>query len=117
MIKILNQVSPDARYENDNTAALLKGRQEDILDRAKTKRANQGDPNSNAEFKRDKRSKRAIEAQNERDQHTADLNQLRVVDNRPVAMETQKPITQKSISARSVAFLKLVVNAGNEAIP
>ncbi|QAY90692.1 transposase [Pseudomonas sp. ACM7] len=117
MIKILNQVSPAARYENDNTAALLKGRQEDILDRAKTKRANQGDPKSNAEFKRDKRSKRATEAQNERDQHTADLNQLRVVDNRPVAVETQKPTTQKSGSARSSAFLKLVVNAGNETNP
>lgn len=112
IIKIVNQVSPDARYEADNIAARLKGRQEDILDRAKIKRAAQGEPKSNADFKRDKRSKRATEAQRERDLHSADLNQLRVVDNSPVTAETPKRAV--SNSARSAAFLKLVVNAGKE---
>ncbi|NKQ13790.1 transposase, partial [Pseudomonas sp. SST3] len=96
---------------------LLKGRQEEILDRAKTKRASQGDPKSNAEFKRDKRSKRATEAKNERDQHTTDLKQLRVVDNSPDAVEDPKPIAGKLGSSRSAAFLKLVVNVGNETNP
>ena len=114
MINIVNQVSPDARYEADNTAALLKGRQEDILDRAKTKRVAQGDPKSNADFKRDKRSKRATEAQSERDLHTADLNQLRVMDNPSVTAENPKPSVSKPNSARSAAFLKLVVNSGGE---
>ena len=114
MIKILNQVSPDARYEDDNTAALLRGRQEEILERAKNKRAAQGDPKSNADFKRDKRSKRATEAQSERDQHTADLNHLRVVDNPPAAVVNPKPVPSKPSSSRSAAFLKLVVNVGNE---
>ncbi|WP_041023118.1 Mu transposase C-terminal domain-containing protein, partial [Pseudomonas sp. SHC52] len=112
IIKIVNQVSPDARYEADNIAAQLKGRQEDILDRAKIKRAAQGEPKSNADFKRDKRSKRATEAQRERDLHSADLNQLHVVDNSPVTAETPKRAV--SNSARSAAFLKLVVNAGKE---
>ncbi len=114
MIKILNQVSPSARYEDENTGALLQGRQDDILDRAKSKRANQGDPKSNAEFKRDKRPKRAKEAQNERDQHTADLNQLRLIDTPPSVVENATPVTHTPISGRSAAFLKLVVNAGNE---
>ena len=114
MIKILNQVSPDARYEVDNTAALLRGRQEEILDRAKTKREVQGNPKSNADFKRDKRSKRATEAQNERDQHTADLNQLRIVDNPVVTEENPKTVARKHSSARSADFLKLVVNVSNE---
>ncbi|MBP5060568.1 DDE-type integrase/transposase/recombinase [Pseudomonas chlororaphis] len=114
MIKIVNQVSPDARYEADNTAALLRARQEDILDRAKSKREAQGNPKSNADFKRDKRSKRATEAQNERDQHTADLNQLRVVDNPAVKAENPKPVASKPSSGRSAAFLKLVVNASDE---
>lgn len=112
IIKIVNQVSPDARYEADNIAARLKGRQEDILDRAKIKRVAQGEPKSNADFKRDKRSKRATEVQRERDLHSADLNQLRVVDNSPVTAETPKRAV--SNSARSAAFLKLVVNAGKE---
>lgn len=112
IIKTVNQVSPDARYEADNIAARLKGRQEDILDRAKIKRVAQGEPKSSADFKRDKRSKRATEAQRERDLHSADLNQLRVVDNSPVTAETPKRAV--SNSARSAAFLKLVVNAGNE---
>jgi len=114
MIKILNQVSPDARYEVDNTAALLRGRQEEILDRTKTKREVQGNPKSNADFKRDKRSKRATEAQNERDQHTADLNQLRIVDNPVVTEENPKTVARKHSSARSADFLKLVVNVSNE---
>ncbi len=113
MIKILNQVSPDARYEAVNTAVQLKARQEDILDRAKSKRAAQGNPKSNAEFKRDKRSKRASEAQNERDQHTADLNQLRVVDNPAITAENPKPVVSKPSSGRSAAFLKLVVNVSD----
>ncbi|WP_081951570.1 Mu transposase C-terminal domain-containing protein [Pseudomonas cremoricolorata] len=113
MIKILNQVSPDARYEAVNTAVQLKARQEDILDRAKSKRAAQGSPKSNAEFKRDKRSKRASEAQNERDQHTADLNQLRVVDNSAITAENPKPVASKPSSGRSAAFLKLVVNVSD----
>lgn len=113
MIKILNQVSPDARYEAVNTAVQLKARQEDILDRAKSKRAAQGNPKSNADFKRDKRSKRASEAQNERDQHTADLNQLRVVDNPAITAENPKPVASKPSSGRSAAFLKLVVNASD----
>ena len=110
----MNQVSPDARYEVDNTAALLRGRQEEILDRAKTKREVQGNPKSNADFKRDKRSKRATEAQNERDQHTADLNQLRIVDNPVVTEENPKTVARKHSSARSADFLKLVVNVSNE---
>jgi hypothetical protein len=114
MISVLNQVSPDARYQSDNTAALLTGRQEDIVNRAKNKRAAQGDPASDAEFRRDKRSKRAAEAQNERDDHTADLNQLRIVDNSPVAVENPTPAPSKKVSGRSAAFLRLVINAGNE---
>ncbi|MGY2963168.1 putative transposase [Pseudomonas sp. TE36184] len=114
IIKIMNQVSPDARYEADNIAARLKGRQEDILYRAKTKRVAQGEPKSNADFKRDKRSKRATEAQSERDLHSADLNQLRVVDNPPVTAENPKLAVSKPNSARSAAFLKLVLNAGGE---
>ncbi len=102
MIKILNQVSPDARYEAVNTAVQLKARQEDILDRAKSKRAAQGNPKSNAEFKRDKRSKRASEAQNERDQHTADLNQLRVVDNPAITAENPKPVVSKPSSGEAL---------------
>lgn len=113
MIKILNQVSPDARYEAVNTAVQLKARQEDILDRAKSKRAAQGNPKSNADFKRDKRFKRATEAQNERDQHTVDLNQLRVVDNAAITAENSKPVARKPSSGRSAAFLKLVVNASD----
>ncbi|WP_421527065.1 transposase [Pseudomonas brenneri] len=114
MIKILNQVSPDARYEGDNTAALLRGRQEEILERGKNKRAAQGEPRSNADFKRDKRSKRATEAQSERDHHTADLNQLRVEDNPPASDANSKPAASKPSSSRSAAFLRLVVNVGNE---
>jgi hypothetical protein len=34
----LNQVAPDARYEDANTGALLQGRQEEILHRAQAKR-------------------------------------------------------------------------------
>lgn len=115
MINVLNQVSPNARYENDNTAASLRGKQEDIVNRAKNKRAAQGDPASDAEFRRDKRSKRAAEAQHERDFHTADLNQLRIVDNSPVAVETPTSAPGKRISGRSAAFLRLVINAGDEA--
>lgn len=115
IIKILNQVAPDARYEDANTGALLQGRQEEILHRAQAKRQGQGDPKSDAEFKRDKRSKRAVETQTERDLHTADLNQLRLVDNSPAAEETYTPVTVKPVSGRSAAFLKLVINAGNEA--
>nr|WP_314562200.1 Mu transposase C-terminal domain-containing protein [uncultured Pseudomonas sp.] len=114
MIKILNQVSPDARYEDANTGALLQGRQEDILNRAKAKRQSQGDPKSDAEFKRDKRGKRATETQNERDLHTADLNQLSLVDSSPAVVETPKRVAVKPVSSRSASFLKLVVNADNE---
>ncbi|MFH7611651.1 hypothetical protein RA272_29750, partial [Pseudomonas syringae pv. tagetis] len=67
MIKIFNQVSPDARYEEAATGALLQSRQEEILDRSKDKRRAQGSPESDAEFKRDKRTKRATETQNERE--------------------------------------------------
>ena len=115
MIKILSQVSPDDRYEDANTGAILQGRQEDIINRAKAKRKAQGNPKSDAEFKRDKRSKRATETQNERDLHTADLNQLRLVDNSPSTEENPKAAAAKPVSARSAAFLKLVVNADNEA--
>ncbi|NWB50600.1 Mu transposase C-terminal domain-containing protein [Pseudomonas gingeri] len=111
MIKILNQVSPDARYEDANTGALVQGRQEEILARAKARRASQGDPVSNAEFKRDKRTKRATEAQNERDLHTADLNEIRGEDALPTAGKTPRPEPGKSVTGRSAAFLKLVVNA------
>ncbi len=114
MVHVLNQVSPDARYDSDNTAALVRGRQEEILDRAKAKRAAQGDPKSNADFKRDKRAKRATEAQTERDSHTADLNQLRVVDHTPLAGENSRPVTGRPSSTRSAAFLKLVVSEGSE---
>lgn len=115
MIKVLSQVAPDARYEDANTGALLQGHQEEIHQRAQAKRKGQGDPTSHAEFKRDKRSKRATEAQNERDLHTADLNQLHLVDKSPAAMETPKPDYVKPVSGRSAAFLKLVINADNEA--
>ncbi|MCD7038918.1 Mu transposase C-terminal domain-containing protein [Pseudomonas sp. MAFF 311095] len=115
MIKILNQVSPDARYEDAATGALLHSRQEEILNRAKAKRRAQGNPESDAEFKRDKRSKRATETQNERDLHTADLNQLRLVNNSPDAVEISNPVVEKPASGRSAAFLKLVINADNEA--
>lgn len=115
MIKILNQVSPDAKYEDANTRALLQGHQEEIHQRALAKRKGQGEPRSNAAFKRDKRSKRAAEAQNERDLHTADLNQLRLVDSPPAAVETPKPGAVKPVSARSAAFLKLVISADSEA--
>ncbi|MCP6690318.1 Mu transposase C-terminal domain-containing protein [Pseudomonas donghuensis] len=114
MVHILKQVSPDARYDIDNTAALVRGRQEEILDRAKAKRAAQGDPKSNADFKRDKRAKRATEAQTERDSHTADLNQLRVLDITPPAGENSKPVTGRPSSTRSAAFLKLVVSESSE---
>jgi len=115
IIKVVNQVSPDAQYEADNTAALLKGRQQDILERAKAKRVAQGEPMSNAEFKRDKRSKRATEAQSERELDTADLNQLHVVDSSRHMEENSKPVATKPNSLRSAAFLKLVVNAGGNA--
>ena len=115
MIKILSQVAPDARYEDANIGALLQDHQEEILQRAQAKRKGQGDPKSHAEFKRDKRSKRAAEAQNERDLHTADLNQIRLVDKPPVAVETHKPDTVMTVSGRSAAFLRLVINTDNEA--
>ncbi|EPM43414.1 Tn7-like transposition protein B, partial [Pseudomonas syringae pv. actinidiae ICMP 19103] len=113
MISILKQVSPETRYQNANTGAHLQGRQQEIYDRAKDKRKGQGNPKSNAEFKRDKRSKRAAEAQNERDLDTADLNHLRVVDNSPEGI--LKPLAEKTGSSRSAAFLRLVVNADHEA--
>lgn len=115
MISILKQVSPDTLYESANTGALLQERQQEIIDRAKAKRKAQGDPKSKAEFKRDKRSKRAAEIQNERDLDTADLNQLRLVDSLPVAEDMPKPLAGKTGSGRSAAFLKLVVNADHEA--
>lgn len=114
MISIVKQVSPNDRYEAANTGARLQGRQEEILKRAKAKRKAQGDPKSNAEFKRDKRTKRAAEAQIDRDLHTADLNQLRVVDNPAVTEENPKP-APRPISGRSAAFLKLVVNGDDGA--
>lgn len=115
MISILKQVSPDTLYESANTGALLQERQQEIIDRAKAKRKAQGDPKSKAEFRRDKRSKRAAETQNERDLDTADLNQLRLVDSLPVAEEMPKPLAGETGSGRSAAFLKLVVNADHEA--
>lgn len=114
MIKTLKQVSPDQRYEDANTGADLQRRQQEIFKKALAKRETQGDPRSDAEFRRDKRSKRATETQNERDLDTADLNQLRLVDNSLATAETTTPVAGKLGSARSAAFLKLVVNADNE---
>lgn len=119
IINVIKQVSPDTRYENDNIAAQLKVTQEKIVTGARAKRSGQRAPASKAEFKRNKKIKRATEAQVERDNHTADLNQLRNGD-LPVAPILDAHTSQvyavggKAGSVRSAAFLKLVVNQAKD---
>lgn len=114
MIRILNQTSPDERYKKDNISAQLKGHQEAVIDRARKKRSGQGDPVSNAEFKRDKRTKRSTEVNVERAQHTADLNDIR--GGGIAAPDVDEPCSKdKEVRfSRSRAFLKLVVNSSED---
>ncbi|WP_220815796.1 Mu transposase C-terminal domain-containing protein [Pseudomonas paralcaligenes] len=112
VVDILHAVrkpSPDLKYERNNDGANLKARQEDILDRAKSKLAAVNYPVSKTEFKRNKREKRKVESQIERDLDTADLNQLRVSDSAIPSVEKEHEVQPKLVSARGAAFLKLVV--------
>ncbi|WP_149087094.1 Mu transposase C-terminal domain-containing protein [Pseudomonas prosekii] len=113
-LSITRQVSPDSKHEALNDAAQLKDLQESIVSGAKAKKDQAGPPKSKADFKSRKQEKRSTEIQVERDNHTADLNQLRVVDSSPPLAERRASIPSKTGSARSAAFLKLVVSEAQE---
>lgn len=114
IIHITSHVSPDAQHESDNDSAKLKDRQENIIRNAKAKRSNSEEPISKADFKKDKKEKRSSEVQAERDNSTADLNQLRVVTSAPPTSGGSKASIAKTESARSAAFLQLVISESQE---
>lgn len=114
IVHITSHVSPDARHESNNESAKLKDRQENIIRNAKEKRSNSGEPISKAEFKKDKKEKRSSEVQAERDNSTAELNQLRVVTSDPQTSVVSKTSISKPESARSAAFLQLVISESQE---
>ncbi|BBP73873.1 transposase [Pseudomonas sp. Seg1] len=113
-LNITRQVSPDSKHEALNDAAQLKDLQESIVNGAKAKKDKAGSPKSKADFKSRKQEKRSTEIQIERDNLTADLNQLRGVENSPPLAERRGHIHSKTGSARSAAFLKLVVSEAQE---
>lgn len=107
------QVSPDARYQALNRSAKLKALQEDTISVAKEKKSLAGMPRSKADFKSNKKIKRSAEIQVERDNRTAELNQLRDVR---AGNENCAPLVplERPRSVRSAAFLKLVKNESQE---
>ena len=113
-ISATQQVSPDSRYKELNDTAKLKGIQENIISKEKKKKNQASKPKSKAEFKSDKKVKRNAEAQVERDNHTAELNQLRVVKNSSSISTVAEPVRSRSGSARGAAFLRLVMSEAQE---
>ena len=114
ILSVTRQVSPDSKYEALNDAAKLKDLQESIVSKAKAKKDQAGSPKSKADFKSRKQEKRSTEVQVERDNHTADLNQLRFEESTQPSVERQASIRSKTGSARSAAFLRLVVSEAQE---
>lgn len=114
LLSITRQVSPDSKYEALNDAAKLKDLQESIVSKAKAKKDRAGSPKSKADFKSRKKEKRSTEVQVERDNHTAELNQLRIVEDTQSPVERQASMRNKTGSARSAAFLNLVVSETQE---
>ncbi|MDZ4019113.1 Mu transposase C-terminal domain-containing protein [Pseudomonas sichuanensis] len=120
IICISRQISPDSRYEALNDSADLKAMQEEILKNARNKKKLAGPPVSKAEFKRDKKQKRDSEVQNERDTHSTELHELRLVkDKRLVSandapVDPVDPVAREDLSPRRAAFLKLVISEAQE---
>lgn len=114
IIGATHQVSPDSKYQAKNDAAKLKGLQENILAKAKAKKSQAGVPKSKADFKKNKKEKRNSEVQIERDTHTAELNQLRVLEGGPPRQADDDSVLNLPGSVRGAAFLKLVVSEAKE---
>jgi hypothetical protein len=117
LISITKQQSPDSKFNELNSAAKLKGRQNDIIEQAKAKKKAAGNPPSKASFKKDKQLKRAAEISAIRDAETSELSQLRLVQSteEPVQTKSQSSFVGNPPSTRSAAFLKLVINESLEA--
>lgn len=114
VISLQTQQSPDARYEELNSTAKLKGLQNELVKSAKAKKKAAGTPKSKADVKRDKKAKRDTEIAAIQHAETVELGHLRLVQSTKDQAVINSSHVGEPPSARSAAFLKLVIAEAQE---